>query len=195
MYLENVVLDAVDPRRLGRFWEEALGCERLTDEEGGYETRLAVEGGPVLDLCFPTVPEAPSAPGRVRLVVEPTTEPPAVLTAIQLDSADPARDVEFWAWLTGWERVAGAAAPTLRHPSGRGAVLELCPEPVAKGEGKNPVHLDVRLEPGEEPDGVAASIAERGGAPLHRPEWGELPWRPYTDPSGNEFCVLPAPTA
>jgi hypothetical protein len=52
------------------------------------------------------------------------------------------------------------------------------------------VHLDIRLEPGDDPDGVAASIAERGGRELH-PKWGELPWRLYADPSGNEFCVLP----
>ncbi|WP_296603086.1 hypothetical protein [Nocardioides sp.] len=45
MYLENIVFDAVEPQRVGRFWEAALGCERLTDEEAGYETRLAVEGG------------------------------------------------------------------------------------------------------------------------------------------------------
>jgi len=44
-----------------------------------------------------------------------------------------------------------------------------------------------------DPDVVEAGIAERGGTRLHHPEWGELPWRSYTDPSGNEFCVLPAP--
>lgn len=25
-----------------------------------------------------------------------------------------------------------------------------------------------------------------------RPDWRELPWRIYADPSGNELCVLPA---
>jgi hypothetical protein len=23
-------------------------------------------------------------------------------------------------------------------------------------------------------------------------DWGELPWTSLTDPSGNEFCLLPA---
>ena len=59
MFLENVGIDALDPRRLGRFWEELLECEQLTDEPGIYETRLAIEGGPTLDLCFPLV-ESPS---------------------------------------------------------------------------------------------------------------------------------------
>jgi predicted enzyme related to lactoylglutathione lyase len=53
------------------------------------------------------------------------------------------------------------------------------------------MHFDIRLETVDDPEGVAASIAERGGHELH-PEWGELPWRLYADPSGNEFCVLPA---
>jgi predicted enzyme related to lactoylglutathione lyase len=55
------------------------------------------------------------------------------------------------------------------------------------------MHLDVRLEPGQDADDVAAGVVERGGA-LLRSDWGELPWRSYTDPSGNELCVLPAST-
>jgi hypothetical protein len=86
---------------------------------------------------------------------------------------------------------AGVAPRSLRHPSLLGPVLELCPEPAPKGTTKNRLHLDIRLEPGEDPDGVAASIAERGGRELD-PVWGELPWRSYADASGNELCVLPA---
>jgi hypothetical protein len=67
MYLENIVVDAVDPQRLGRFWEAVVGGERLTDEPAGFETRLTVEGGPVLDLCFQRVPEPPAEPPRLHL--------------------------------------------------------------------------------------------------------------------------------
>ena len=70
-------------------------------------------------------------------------------------------------------------------------MLELRPESGAKGATKNRRHLDLRLEAGDDPDDVAARIAERGGAVL-RTDWGDLPWRSYTDPSGNELCVLPA---
>jgi hypothetical protein len=237
MYLENLVFDAVDPQRLGRFWEAAVGGERLTDEPAGFETRLTIEDGPVLDLCFQRVPEPPSEPLRLHLdllggadqspmvdrllalgarhldigqhdvpwvvLEDPAGNPCCVMesraayvdtgpiAALPLDSADPDRDADFWSWLTGWTDVAGVAPRSLRHPSRRGPLLELCPEQVAKGTAKNRLHLDVRLDAGEGADDVEAAITERGGARLVT-DWGELPWRSYTDPSGNEFCVLPA---
>ena len=233
MYLENLVIDAVEPQRLGRFWEAVLGGERLTDKPDAFETRLTVEGGPVLDLCFQRVSEPPTEPPRLHLdlsngarqaeevdrllglgarhldigqgdvpwvvLADPEGNPYCVmedrpayadsglLAALPLDAADPDRDVEFWSWLTGWTDAAGGAPRSLRHPSLRGPFLELCPEPVRKGESKNRLHLDIRLETGDDPDRVAASIAQRGGGKLH-PAWGELPWRSYTDPSGNEFA-------
>ncbi len=116
MQLEELVVDALDPQRLGGSWEAVAGDERLTDEPDGLQTRLAVAGGPVLDLC---------------------------------------------------------------------------PERAPEGATKDGLHLDVRLEPGEHPDAVAAAVAERGGSELH-PGRSDLPWRSYLDPSGNELCVLPA---
>jgi glyoxalase superfamily protein len=238
MYLENLVFDAVEPQRLGRFWEDVLGCERLTDEPDAFETRLTIEGGPVLDLCFQRVPEPPAEPPRLHLdlsggarqtevverllglgarhldigqrdvpwvvladlegnpccVMEDRAEyaDTGPLAALPLDCADPDREAAFWSWLTGWTDVVGASNRSLRHQSLRGPLLELCPEPARKGSAKNRLHLDLRLETGDDPDRVAAGIAERGGRDLHFPEWGELPWRHYADPSGNEFCVLPA---
>jgi hypothetical protein len=237
VYLENIVIDAVDPRRLGRFWEAVLGGERLTDEPDDFETRLAVEGGPVLDLCFQLVPESPFEPPRLHLALlggdrqtqeverlltlgarhldlgrrdvpwvvlaDPEGNPCCVredgtaytgtgpLAALRLDSADPDRDAPFWSWLTGWTDTGGATPRSLRHPSLRGPFLDLRPEPAPKGTAKSRLHLDTRLETGDDPDDVAAGIVERGGRELH-PEWGDLPWRLYADPSGNEFCVLPA---
>jgi hypothetical protein len=240
MYLENLVFDAVEPQRLGRFWEAVVGGEQLTDEPEGYETRLSIEGGPVLDLCFQRVSEPPNDPLRLHLdlaggaqqaevvdrllglgarrvdigqgdvpwvvLADPAGNPFCVMeeraayagtgpiAALPLDSADPDRDADFWSWLTGWTDAAGVAPRTLRHPSLRGPLLELCPEQAPKGTAKNRLHLDVRLEAGDDPDGVSESIAERGGRELH-PDWGAgLPWRLYADPSGNDFCVLPAPS-
>jgi len=237
--LENIVVDALDPQRLGRFWEAALGCERLTDEPDGYETRLAVADGPRLDLCFQRVQAPPEEPLRLHLdllggphqaevvdrvqglgahpldlgqgdvpwivLADPEGNPFCVMeeraayvdtgpvAALPLDSADPARDTAFWAWLTGWVEEPGSEPRALRHPSRRGVLLELCPEPAPKhAADKNRMHLDLRLEPGEDPDGVAAAVVARGGRVVSRPEWGDLPWRLFQDPSGNEFCVLPA---
>ena len=239
MYLENLVIDAADPQRLGRFWEAVVGGERLTDEPDGFETRLAIEGGGALDLCFQRVPELPVDSPRLHLdlrggarqaeeverllglgarhldigqgpvpwvvLADPEGNPCCVmedraayadtgpLAALPLDSADPDTDVGFWSWLTGWVEVDGVGPRSLRHRSLRGPLLELCPEPAPKGVTKNRLHLDVRLETGNDPDAVTAGIVERGGHELH-PEWGELSWRLYADPSGNEFCVLPART-
>ncbi len=237
MHLENLVFDAVDPRRMGRFWEAVVGGDRLSDDPDGYETRLAIDGGPVIDLCFQRVPEPPSEPLRFHLdllggarqdaeverlvglgarhldigqgnvpwvvLADPEGNPCCVMedraayvdtgpiAALPLDSADPDRDAEFWSWLTGWTDAPGIAPRTLRHPSRRGPLLELCPEPAPKGAGKNRLHLDIRLDPGDDPDEVARGISARGGRELHH-DWGDLPWRIYTDPSGNEVCVLPA---
>ena len=237
MYLENLVFDAIEPQRLGRFWESALGCERLTDEPEGFETRLSVDAGPVIDLCFQRVGELPSVPPRLHLdlrggdrqeqeverllavgarhldigqhdvpwvvLADPEGNPFCVmedrasyantgpLAALPLESAEPDRDAEFWSWLTGWTEVAGDAPRSLRHPSLRGLVLELCPERSTKRSAKNSPHLDVRLEQGDDPDDIAARIVLRGGRELH-PGWGDLPWRLFQDPSGNEFCALPA---
>jgi len=184
MYLENIVFDAADPGALGRHWEELVGAETLTDEAAGYETRLIVEDGPVLDLCFQRVAD-PSPGSRLHLDLggDATTGP---LAALRLESADPDRDAPLWGWLTGW--VAHGSA--LRHPSGRGPVLELVPETAPKVT-KNAIHLDVRLEAGEDADAVEDRIVELGGSRLVH-DWGDLPWRPYLDASGNEFCVLPA---
>ena len=50
------------------------------------------------------------------------------IAALPLDSADPARDAAFWAELSGWKPVSSVMPAALRHPSGRGVLLELCPE-------------------------------------------------------------------
>jgi predicted enzyme related to lactoylglutathione lyase len=239
VHLENVVVDSTDPRALGRFWETALGTETLTDEPEGFETRLTVPGGPVLDLCFQRVPEPPRGPTRLQFALrggeeqspvverlltigaspadigpgrapwvalaDPEGNPFRVMeeraahvdagqvAALRLDVADPDRDRDFWMWLTGWVPVDADGVQALRHSSQRGPLLELGPEAEPKGPGKNRMHLDVRLEPGDDADAVARAITDRGGRELN-PEWGDLPWRVFADPSGNEFCVLPSPS-
>ena len=237
MYLENLVFDVVEPQRSGRFWETVIGGERLTDQPHGFETRLSIEGEPVLDLCFQQVPEPAAQPPRLRLdlpggpnqagevdrllglgarhvdvdqgdmpwsvLADPEGNPCCVrehraayidtgpIAALLLDSANPDSDGEFWSWLTGWTDAAGTAPRALRHPSLWGPLLELRPEPAPKGTPKNRIHLDIRLETGDDPDAIAEGIAQRGGREL-RPDWGELPWRVHADPSGNELCLLPA---
>ncbi len=38
------------------------------------------------------------------------------IAALPLDSADPDRDAEFWAWLTGWSRRPGAGPAACATP-------------------------------------------------------------------------------
>lgn len=124
----------------------------------------------------------------------PEDTPSGPIAALPLDSSDPARDAAFWAELSGWQYVSSAMPAALRHPSARGVLLELCPEPRPKAaDTKNRLHLDIRLEQGDDEDVVAARVVELGGRELD-PGWGELPWRVVTDPSGNELCLLPART-
>jgi hypothetical protein len=113
------------------------------------------------------------------------------IAALPLAVADPHREQDFWSWLTGWVPVEGIGLLGLRDPSHHGPLLELCPEGAPKGRTKNRMHLDLRLELGDDGDAVAEGIVERGGHELHH-SWGDLPWRVFADPSGNEFCVLPS---
>lgn len=240
MYLENVVVDARDPRRLGQFWESLLGCETLTDDPASYETRLTVPGGPRLDLCFERVDEPPRPSPRLHLEVsggesadqdavveralslgashldigqgdvpwvvlaDPEGNPFCVmearpeyavsgpLSSLPLDSADVERDLAFWSELSGWRPVDSAMPGALRHASGRGPLLELCPERGPKDPGhKNRVHLDIRLEADDDPETALQRVLDLGGRRFEH-EWGDLPWQVVTDPSGNELCLLPA---
>ena len=81
------------------------------------------------------------------------------LASLVLEGADPERDADFWAVATGWERVSGLTAASLRHPSGSGPLLEFLPESGPK-RGKNRMHLDVRPGPDDGP--VAAAVEDVG---------------------------------
>jgi hypothetical protein len=111
------------------------------------------------------------------------------IAAVPISGTGPERDAAFWAHLSGWER-RGSDAVALRHPSGRGPLLEFFPEPGPK-VGKNRLHLDLRLETGDDADAVMDWALAAGASRLDH-DWGELPWTSLTDPSGNEFCLLPA---
>ncbi|WP_153398495.1 VOC family protein [Ornithinicoccus halotolerans] len=113
------------------------------------------------------------------------------IAALPLDSADPSRDARFYTALTGWS-VSGEVSGyvMLRHPSGRGPVLELCPEPAPK-RVKNRMHLDVRPEPGDPgTEQVVRQALDLGGTLVTDPWAHGHPWTVLTDPSGNEVCVL-----
>lgn len=112
------------------------------------------------------------------------------IAALPLDSADPERDGALYAALTGWVRAEGVAPVTLRHPSLRGPLLELCPEPEPKVR-QNRTHLDVSPEPGGPDQAGLVELALSLGATRSTAPWARgLPWVVMHDTSGNEFCVL-----
>ncbi|MBR7742100.1 VOC family protein [Phycicoccus sp. BSK3Z-2] len=116
------------------------------------------------------------------------------IAALPLDSTDADRDLAIWRYLSGWVEEPRSPLPALRHPSGCGPLLELCPHPVPKDPGvKNRLHLDTRLAPHEDVDDVVARVLALGGGVVDHP-WGDLPWPVLHDASGNEVCVLPART-
>ncbi|TQM96104.1 hypothetical protein FB476_0964 [Ornithinimicrobium humiphilum] len=112
------------------------------------------------------------------------------IAALPLDSADPERDGVLYAALTGWVPVTGLAPVTLRHPSLRGPLLELCPEPEPKIR-QNRTHLDVRPEAGGPGQQELVELALTMGATPADEPWAQgHPWVVMRDVSGNEFCVL-----
>lgn len=231
MRLENVVWQAREPRRLGRFWADALGAGVLTDDDDLFEARLTLGPDLFLDLCLERVGTPSAAPQRLHLdlaggerqdevvarllnlgarhadigqgdvpwvvLADPEDNAFCVMedrpvyregsgpvAALPLDSADPDRDATFWAALTGW--VPTPDDPhALRHPSGLGPLLELCPEPQPR-RGPSVLHLDVRPDAGDDP---LALLRDHGGRVLPQPASG-LSWTVCADPSGNEVCLL-----
>jgi hypothetical protein len=168
---------------------------RGAEEQQAVVERLLALGATLADIGQGQVPWVVLADpeGNPFCVMEerPAYADTGPVAALPLDVADPGRDRDFWAWLTGWVPVDGSGLLSLRHPSHRGPLLELAPETEPKGPAKNRMHLDLRLERGDDVDEVARAIADRGGRELHF-DWGDLPWRHFADPSGNEFCVLPS---
>ncbi|SOC52602.1 VOC family protein [Ornithinimicrobium cerasi] len=115
------------------------------------------------------------------------------IAALPLDSADPERDGELYAAMTGWVPTTGVAPVSLRHPAGRGPLLELCPEPAPKVR-QNRTHLDVRPDPGGPDQQETVELALSLGATRATEDWAQgHSWVVLRDTSGNEFCVLADP--
>jgi hypothetical protein len=112
------------------------------------------------------------------------------IAAIPVRGGDPRANAAFWAEFSGWLPYDGGAPAALRHPSGRGPVLEFFPEDEPK-QDKNRMHLDLRLEPSDDLDTMLARAHELGGS-RYEHDWGDLPWTVLADPGGTGLCFLPA---
>lgn len=65
--LENIVMQARDPRETGAFWETALGLTTLTSAPDGYEGRMTFGEDLWLDVCIERVSEPPPPGWRLHL--------------------------------------------------------------------------------------------------------------------------------
>lgn len=115
---------------------------------------------------------------------------------VTVDCTDPERLAEFWAALLGYERHGGVAQYASIRPAAGGIhgpklIFQAVPEPKA---GKNRLHLDIDLEPGE-PLGPAVDRAVSLGATVVGAVVEEhgLRWQVLADPEGNELCIVADP--
>ena len=114
--------------------------------------------------------------------------------AITVDCADPERLAGFWSELLGWKRTGGVAQYVSISAADGGVqgpkmIFQAVPE--AK-QGKNRLHLDIDLDPGQDLDGEVARATSLGASvvvdePVE--EFG-LRWQVLADPEGNEFCIV-----
>jgi hypothetical protein len=229
-HLDSIVVDAVDPQALSRFWSQALDAPvTFSGPEG---VRLALSSDPPLSLDFVPVPDREPRPHRLHLDLDGGAAPRAMVDrlvglgareadfgqgdvpwtimldpedyafcvmpgerydghtgpigALPLDADDKEAAARFWATASGWD----LTGLSLRHLSGKGPELAIC-DPVEPKRGKNPVHLDVRVAPGDDYDEQLQRLLDAGAVRLEH-DWGELPWTVLIDPGGNECCLLPA---
>ena len=110
------------------------------------------------------------------------------LQQIVIDSRESSRLVRFWAALLGGEPVDRPDGwAYVEAPSFPALTFQLVPEAKA---GKNRLHLDLEVAPGEIPAAVTRA-AELGATPvggLVTDESGQF--HVLTDPDGNEFCFV-----
>ncbi|MGP3937022.1 VOC family protein [Nonomuraea sp. KM88] len=113
-----------------------------------------------------------------------------VVLVVVLDCADLDRPAAFWCGVLGYTAEASSVGHYRRllPPEGNGVelLLQQVPEPKA---AKNRVHLDLRVP---DLEAEAARVVALGGRRVTGDlvVEGGLAWHVFTDPDGNEFCVL-----
>ncbi|WP_367325440.1 VOC family protein [Streptomyces sp. HUAS ZL42] len=79
---EQVVVDAADPRALGRWWAEALGWVVLNDASDEYEIRPEKDRLP--GMIFVPVPEGKAVKNRLHLDFRPDDQEAEVARLLDL---------------------------------------------------------------------------------------------------------------
>lgn len=111
------------------------------------------------------------------------------IATVVVDCADPRAMARFWGEAMDWTlyEVTDETA-RLRSAVGVGPYLEFVRTPDAK-VGWNRVHLDVRPYPDDDLEAEAARLRALGATPVDLGR-SDIVWKVFTDPEGNEFCLL-----
>ncbi|NUT21799.1 MAG: VOC family protein [Hamadaea sp.] len=110
------------------------------------------------------------------------------IASVVVDCADPQAMARFWGAATDWpvHKVDDQSA-VLRSSAGVGPYLQFLRTPDVKTVW-NRVHLDVRPYPGDDPEAEADRLRNLGATEVDL--GGAISWKVFTDPEGNEFCLL-----
>ena len=159
----------------------------------GWAPGAGIAGPPVPWACSPTRRATRStSTGTTRRTPTPVRWRPSA----RLGRPGPRRGVLGMADRVD-PRTLPAGTPTARGSSAIPPGADLCsscgPRRTPKGASQEPAapRRPARAGRGPRRRRGRHRRARRRCAPHG---WGELPWRSYTDPSGNELCVLPAPS-
>lgn len=129
--------------------------------------------------------------GNEFCVLEPreTYQDTGPIAAVVVDCADPRAMARFWGEAMDWtlHEVTDDQA-TMRSAKGVGPYLEFLRTPDAKTV-KNRIHLDLRPYAGDDQTAEVARLRELGATEIDLGQ-GDVPWTVFTDPEGNEFCLL-----
>jgi hypothetical protein len=93
---EQTILDARDPVRLGRWWQEALGWVVVNDDPEEFEIRPASDRLP--GLLFARVPEPKTVKNRLHLDFRPDDRDKEVerMLALGASRADVGQGIQSW---------------------------------------------------------------------------------------------------
>ena len=150
--LVSVVVDSADPRRLARWWAEALGW-RISYEDDDETDIAPPEGERGVEMTFVEVPEPKSAQNRIHLDLRSEDDAGQAATVRRLEAAG-ARRIDVG-------QPAGAAWIPMADPEGNEfCVLE--PRPANVGTGA----VSAILVAAQEPHALADWWAEVAGWPL-----------------------------
>jgi predicted enzyme related to lactoylglutathione lyase len=174
-----VVVDALDPASLARFWAAATGWT-LTDS------------GPNGAALHPTTRRGrpgPAGPGRPVGPGKPVGPVGPVKPVGPVGPVGPVKPV-------GPGRPVGRVGPVGPVRPAVGPFLEFVPTELAP-RVKNRLHLDIRPEPGGDQDAEVERLIRLGAHPVEIGQSaappGQVHWVVLADPEGNEFCVLRTP--